>query len=126
MRSYLFAPSDLKRIYLKCVERAQRLHVSFAIGSHPLDCLAAGLRLPADEFGLVATLRGESLPMVRGVTNNVPVSADAEMIIEGYFYELGCRELEGPYGESYSYYGAVQLGPVFHVTATTQRKNALL
>jgi UbiD family decarboxylase len=125
MRSNLTAPSDLKRIYLRCLERGERLNVSFVIGSHPLDYLAAGLRVPADEFGLVATLRGEPLPMVRGVTNDVPAPADAEMIIEGYFDELGYRELEGPYGEGYGYYGPAHIDPVFHVTAITKRQDAL-
>ena len=99
--------------------------MSFAIGSHPLDYLAAGLRLPTDEFGLVATLRGEPVPMVRGLTNGVLAPADAEMIIEGYFDELGYREQEGPYGEFYGFYGPVHMDPVFHVTAITMRKDAL-
>jgi len=130
MRSNLTVNSDLKRIYLKCLERRQRLNVSFVIGSHPIDNLAAGLHRAGlqrsdDEFGLVATLRGEPLPMVCGVTNNVPVPADAEMVIEGYFDELGFRELEGPYGEGYGYYGPMHIDPVFHVTAITKRKDAL-
>lgn len=125
MRSNLTAPSDLKRIYMKCLERGERLNVSFVIGSHPFDFLAAGLRLPTDEFGLVATLRGKPLPMVRGVTNSVPVPADTEMTIEGYFDELGYREMEGPYGEGYGYYGPMHIDPVFHVTAITRRKDAL-
>lgn len=125
MRSNLTANSDLKRIYLKCLERGQRLNVSFVIGSHPIDFVAAGLRLPADEFGLVATLRGEPLPMVRGVTNDIPIPADAEIIIEGYFDEIGYRELEGPYGEGYGYYGPMHIDPVFHVTAIAKRKDAL-
>ena len=66
------------------MERGEPLPVSFAVGSHPMAYLATGLRLPADEFDLVATLRGEPVPMVRGVTNGVPAPADAEMIIEGY------------------------------------------
>jgi 2,5-furandicarboxylate decarboxylase 1 len=130
MRFNLTANSDLKRIYLKCLERGQRLNVSFVIGSHPINYLAAGLHraglhLSADEIELIATLRGEPLPIVRGVTNNVPVPADAEMVIEGYFDELGYRELEGPYGEGYGYYGPMHIDPVFHVTAITKRKDAL-
>jgi 2,5-furandicarboxylate decarboxylase 1 len=125
MRANLSQPSDLKRIYLACAERGEKLPVSFALGSHPLDYLAAGLRLPVDEFGLVATLRGEPVPMVRGRTNGVLAPADAEMIIEGYFDELGYREKEGPYGEFYGYYGPVHMDPVFHVTAITRRKDAL-
>jgi UbiD family decarboxylase len=125
MRSNLTAKSDLRALYIRSVERGERLNVSFVIGSHPIDYLAATLRLPADEIGLIATLRGEAVPVVRGITNNVPVPADAEMSIEGYFDELGHREMEGPYGEGFGYYGPMHLDPVFHVTAITRRKDAL-
>ena len=125
LRSNLTGPTDLRQIYMGCVQRGERLPVSFAVGSHPLDYLAAGLRIPVQEFGLVATLRGEPVPMVRGITNGVPAPADAEMIIEGYFDELGFREIEGPYGEFFGYYGAPHVDPVFHVTAVTMRKDVL-
>jgi len=125
MRANLTNNSDLKKIYLKCLERGDRLNVSFVIGSHPVDYLAATLRDPTDEIGLVATLRGEPLPIIRGITNDVPAPADAEMVIEGYFDELGYREMEGPYGEGYGYYGPMHIDPVFHVTAITKRKDAL-
>ena len=125
MRANLSQPSDLKNCYIACVERGQTLPASFAVGSHPLDYLAAGLRLPGDELALVATLRGEPVPMVRGLTNGLLAPADAEMIIEGYFDELGYREQEGPYGEFYGFYGPVHLDPVFHVTAITMRKDIL-
>ena len=125
LRSNLTGPTDLRQIYIGCVQRGERLPVSFAVGSHPLDYLAAGLRLPVQEFGLVATLRGEPVPMVRGTTNGVPAPADAEMIIEGYFDEFGFREIEGPYGEFFGYYGAPHIDPIFHVTAITMRRDVL-
>jgi 2,5-furandicarboxylate decarboxylase 1 len=125
MTSNLTQRSDLKLTYLACVERGERLPVSFAIGSHPTAFLAATLRLPGDEFDLVATMRGAPLPMVRGVTNGVPAPADAEMIIEGYFDELGYRELDGPYGEFWGFYGAAHIDPFFHVTAITMRRDVL-
>jgi 2,5-furandicarboxylate decarboxylase 1 len=65
------------------------------------------------------------VPMVRGVSNGVLAPADAEMIIEGYFDEHGYRELEGPYGEFYGFYGPVHIDPVFQVTAITQRRDVL-
>src|SRR3990167_1044804 len=52
------APSDLKRIYSNAAARGQRLPISLAVGSHPLDFMAATMRLPVDEVTLVATLRG--------------------------------------------------------------------
>jgi UbiD family decarboxylase len=95
------------------------------IGSHPLDYLAATQKQPVDEFALIGTVRGEPVPMVRGVTNGILVPADAEAVIEGYYDELGYREMEGPYGEFYGYYGPMHIDPVFHATAVTMRRDAL-
>jgi len=125
MRANLTDASDLKLMYLACLERGGRLPVSYVVGSHPLDYLAATQKQPVDEFALVGTLRGEPVPMVRSVSNNILVPADAEVVIEGYFDELGYREMEGPYGEFYGYYGKMHIDPVFHVTAITMRTDAL-
>jgi len=125
MRSNLTQMSDLKRMFLEAVARGEHLPVNFAIGSHPIDFLAACVRLPLDEFELVGRLRGEALPMVRGVSNGLPVPADAELVIEGYFGKAGYTEIEGPYGEFLGYYGPAHLDPVFEVTAITMRKDVL-
>ena len=125
MRSNLTANSDLKKIYRGCIERKERLPVSFVIGSHPLDFIAATLRRPGEENKLLATLRGEPVPMVRSVTNNILVPADAELVLEGYFDELGYREMEGPYGEMWGFYGPMHIDPVFTVTAITRRRDVL-
>jgi len=125
LRSNLTQPSDLRRIYVASVERKERLPVCFFIGTHPLDFLAATLKVPTDELQLLAALRGETMPLVRGVTNGIPVPADAEMVLEGYFDELGYSELEGPYGELYGYYGPMHPDPVFHVTAITRRRDMI-
>lgn len=125
LRSNLTQPSDLRRIYLGCVERKEKLPVSFVIGAHPCDFLAATSKAPLDEFELIARIRGDTLPMVRGVTNNVPVPADAELTIEGYFDEAGYSEIEGPYGELYGLYGPMHPDPIFHATAITMREDVL-
>ena len=125
MRSNLTANSDLKKIYKACVERKEKLPLSFVIGSHPLDFIAATQRRPGEENNLLATLRGEPVPMVRGVTNNILVPADAELVLEGYFDELGYREMEGPYGEMWGFYGPMHIDPVFTVTAITHRRDVL-
>ena len=121
----LVAPSDLKAIYEAQAREGKRLPVSFVIGAHPVDYVAAMLRLPADEIGLVASLRDAPLPVVKSVTNDIMVPADAEMVLEGYFDERGHVEPEGPYGEFLGYYGALKRNPVFHLTAITKRKDAL-
>jgi 2,5-furandicarboxylate decarboxylase 1 len=119
------APSDLQRIYRGCVARGERLPINFAIGCHPVDFMAAGLRIPADEVTLVATLRGTPMPLTKGVTNDAPVPADAEMVIEGYLDERGYIEPEGPYGEYMGYYGPMHMDPIFHVTAITMREDVM-
>jgi len=119
------APSDLQRIYCASIARGEKLPVSFAVGSHPLDFMAATMRIPADETALVGTLRGEPVPLVKSLTNDIRVPADAEVILEGYLCAEGYVEPEGPFGEYMGYYGPMHLNPVFHVTAITMRKDAL-
>jgi 2,5-furandicarboxylate decarboxylase 1 len=101
------APSDLKRIYQACVARGERLPVTFTVGAHPLDFVAATMRQGDDELALIAQLRGEPAPVVKSLTNNILVPADAEMTLEGYLDERGYVEPEGPYGEYMGYYGAI-------------------
>jgi UbiD family decarboxylase len=119
------APSDLKRIYQGCVARGQKLPITFTVGAHPLDFFAATTRIPNDELALVANFRGEKAPVVKSVTNDILVPADAEMTLEGYLDERGYVEPEGPYGEYMGYYGAIHLDPVFRCTAITMRRDAI-
>jgi UbiD family decarboxylase len=93
------APSDLKRIYTAAVARGERLPVTFTVGTHPLDFIAATERFPGDELNLIANFRGETAPVVKSITNDIRVPADAEMTFEGYLDERGYCEPEGPYGE---------------------------
>ena len=120
------ANSDLKRIYKGRAARAEKHPISFAIGAHPLDLMASQMRVPnIDEMTLVGTLRGEPVPMVKSLTNDIKVPADAEMIMEGYLDERGYIEPEGPYGEYVGFYGPIHLDPIFHVTAITMRDDVL-
>jgi UbiD family decarboxylase len=121
----LVAPSDLRAIYLAQAKRGEALPVAFVVGSNPIDHVAATMRIPINEAGLLASLRGEPLPVVKCVTNDLRVPADAEYVLEGYFHPGGHVEAEGPYGEFLGYYGAVKRNPVFHLTAITHRRDAV-
>jgi 2,5-furandicarboxylate decarboxylase 1 len=101
----LVSPSDLRAIYEASA--------------------AAGKPLPVDELGLVASLRDAPLPVVKCVSNDIRVPADAEWVLEGYLDPRGHVEPEGPYGEFLGYYGALKRNPVFHLTAITRRRDAL-
>jgi 2,5-furandicarboxylate decarboxylase 1 len=119
------APSDLRTIYLASVARGEPLPVSFVIGCHPIDHVAATLKVPVDELGLISSLRGVPLAVVKCITNDLLVPADAEWILEGFFDARGHADAEGPYGEFLGYYGGVKRNPLFHLTAITKRADAL-
>jgi UbiD family decarboxylase len=121
----LVSPSDLKAIYEASAGRGEPLPVSFVVGAHPIDYVAAMMRVPGDELGLVSSLREAPVAVVKCVTNEIRVPADAEFVIEGYLDARGHVEPEGPYGEFLGYYGGVKRNPVFHVTAITHRSDAL-
>jgi 2,5-furandicarboxylate decarboxylase 1 len=121
----LNSPSDLRAIYEASAAAGRPLPISFVVGAHPVDHVAAVMRLPVDELSLIATLRAAPLPVVKCVTNDIRVPADGEWVLEGYLDARGHIESEGPYGEFLGYYGSVKRNPVFHLTAITRRRDAL-
>jgi UbiD family decarboxylase len=122
----LIAPSDMRAIYLEAASRKEPVPVAYAVGSHPADFLAAMVALPGvDELDILGAVRGQPAPMVKCVTNDIHVPADAEYVIEGYLDPAGHVEPEGPYGEYVGYYGVVKHNPVLHITAITHREDAL-
>jgi UbiD family decarboxylase len=122
----LIAPSDLRAIYLESTARKEPLPIAYVVGSHPADFIAAVTATPPmDELSLIGALRGAPVPIVKCVTNDVWVPADAEYVIEGYLEPRGHTEPEGPYGEYVGYYGVVKKNPLLRVTAITHRRDAL-
>ncbi len=122
----LNAPSDLRALYAEYVARGEMLPIAYTVGSHPLDFLGAMAAAPAcDELTLLGALREAPVPVVKCITNDVRVPADAEVVLEGYLDARGLVEPEGPYGEYIGYYGVMKRNPVFHLTAITSRRDAL-
>ncbi len=122
----LNAPSDLRMIYGGSQKNGNLLPIAFAIGFHPADAIAAlSMTPPTDELALIGAIRGEPLPVVKCITSDIRVPADAEYIIEGYLDADGWNEPEGPYGEYVGYYGRLKQNPVFHLTAITHREDAV-
>ncbi len=122
----LIAPSDLRGIYGAYAGQKQRMPMVFVIGSHPADGIAAtSMTMHADEIGVMGSVRGAPVPMVKCVTTDAYVPADAEIVLEGYLDENGWYEPEGPYGEYVGYYGHMKVNPVFHLSAITMRRDAV-
>ena len=122
----LIAPSDMRAIYLEAAAQKEPVPVAYAVGSHPADFLAAMMALPTvDELDIIGAMRGQPVPVVKCVTNDIYVPADAEYVIEGVLDPAGHVEPEGPFGEYVGYYGVVKRNPVLHITAITHREDAL-
>ena len=122
----MLAPSDLRAAYMKLAAEGKPMPIAFVIGSHPLDSVAAVSMAPLDdEFAVMGALRGQAVPLVKCVTNDLFVPADAEYVLEGYLDDKGWYEPEGPFGEYLGYYGGMKTNPVFHLTAITRRDDAV-
>src|SRR4029078_9547813 len=140
----MIAPSDARAIFLDAVKKGEetpggsvvifldagkkgeKTPVAYVVGSTPCDFMAAVcMNPPMDELEVLGALRGAPVPIVKCVTSDIHVPADAEYVLEGYLDPKGHIEPEGPYGEYVGYYGVVERNPVFHVTAITHRKDAL-
>ncbi len=101
-----------------------RLEVAVAIGTDPAVTYAATAPLPGivDEMMFAGFLRGEPVEMVKCLTVDLEVPADAEIVLEGYV-DPGERRTEGPFGDHTGYYSLADEYPVFHVTAMTTRRD---
>ncbi|WP_221091514.1 menaquinone biosynthesis decarboxylase [Deinococcus aquaedulcis] len=104
----------------------QRLEVAVAIGGDPALIYAATAPLPPipglDEFALAGYLRGQRYPVMKGVTVDLEVPANAEFILEGYVDPQEPWVMEGPFGDHTGFYTLPDLYPQFHVTAVTMRR----
>lgn len=105
-------------------KQGRRMPVAVAIGTDPATTYAATAPLPrgVDEMLLAGFIRRAPVPMVRCLTVDLEVPAEAEFVLEGYVDPEELR-LEGPFGDHTGYYSLVGDYPVFHVTAITHRKH---
>jgi 4-hydroxy-3-polyprenylbenzoate decarboxylase len=103
-----------------------RMEVAVALGLDPITAYSASAPLPKhiDELMLAGFLRGDAVDIVKGVTVDLEVPANAEIVLEGHV-ERGELAEEGPFGDHTGYYTAAEPFPVFHVTALTMRRDAI-
>ncbi|MDP2726363.1 MAG: UbiD family decarboxylase, partial [Dehalococcoidia bacterium] len=112
-------------------EKARRmgkpLEVAIAIGLDPAVMLTSVCPLPADwdEFKFAGALRGAPLEVTMAETVDLPVPANAEIIIEGEI-DPELTSIEGPFGEYTGYYSVLFGMAEFHVKAITHRTNPIM
>ncbi len=109
----------------KAKKLGQKLEVAVALGGDPALIYAATAPLPPipglDEYALAGYLRGQRYPVVRGLTVDLEIPANAEIILEGYVDPQEDWIVEGPFGDHTGFYTLPDLYPRFHVTAVTMR-----
>ncbi len=108
-------------------ETGERMPVSIFLGGDPVFTFCATAPLPdgVDEFLLAGYLRKKSVELVKCLTNDLEVPADADFVIEGYIDPKEPLRMEGPFGDHTGYYSLADLYPAFHITAITHRKDAV-
>ena len=105
----------------------KRMPVAVALGGDPVYTYAATAPLPenVDEYMLAGFLRKKKVELVKCITQDIEVPADADFIIEGYVDPDEDFILEGPFGDHTGYYSLEDYYPKFHITAITHKKNAV-
>lgn len=106
--------------------RETRMEVAVAIGADPATMYSGILPLPPDldEMLFAGFVRKKPVEMVRCVTVDLEVPANAEIVLEGHV-NLGELRTEGPFGDHTGYYSLEDEYPVFHVDCVTQRKDPI-
>ncbi len=116
---------DLARILTGARERGESVDVAIVVGGHPAIAVASQAKIPIeiDSLAVTGALVGSPLRVHDGVTVDLPVPADADVVIEGRVRTTP-GEHEGPFGE-FSYYYGESVGWVCDVTAITRRSDAI-
>ncbi|MBX7120336.1 MAG: menaquinone biosynthesis decarboxylase [Gemmatimonadaceae bacterium] len=105
-------------------ERGERMPVCIVVGADPASMYSASAPLPpnVDEFIFAGFLRRKPVKLVKAITCDLEVPAEAEFVIEGYIDPQEALVVEGPFGDHTGFYSEADLYPRVHVTAVTMRK----
>ncbi len=105
----------------------KKMPIAVALGGDPALTYAATAPLPdnIDELMLAGFLRKQKVRLVKAVTQDIEVPADADFILEGYIDPSEDFILEGPFGDHTGFYSLADYYPKFHLTCITHRKDAI-
>ncbi len=116
-----------ERHYRAYKELGQKMPISVVLGGDPAYTYSATAPLPdgIDEYILSGFIRGKGAEMVKCITNNHYVPADADIVIEGYIDPAEDKVIEGPFADHTGFYSLEDYFPLFHVTCITHKKDAI-
>ena len=100
--------------------------VAVVLGADPATTLAAVCPIPDNmsEFDFAGLLRGAKTELVKCVSIDLEVPANAQIVLEGHVSLTDYRG-EGPYGDHTGYYNSVEEFPVFTISAITMRADPI-
>jgi 2,5-furandicarboxylate decarboxylase 1 len=122
----LLLPRHTLAYFSEAENVGQPLEIAIAIGCDPLTSLASQAIMPLDfdELTIAGALHGKPLDVVKCMSNEVRVPADAEIVLEGRI--LPHRRMpEGPFGEFPQYYGERAERHVAKIERVTHRRDAI-
>lgn len=108
------------------LDRGEPAPIAWVIAAEPafhLACVAA-VQEGVQELDVAGGLKGAPVELVKCVTSDLLVPANAEIIIEGEVLP-GEMDDEGPFGENLGFMSESGVKPVARITAITHRKNAI-
>lgn len=113
--------------YYKKIQDQEPMEVAVVIGHEPalsfMACIPTVDRV--SEIDIAGAIRGKPIDMVMCETVDLPVPANAEIVIEGTVHPKE-RKMEGPLGEYPGYYGSVAgPKPVMRVKCITHRNDPI-
>jgi 4-hydroxy-3-polyprenylbenzoate decarboxylase len=104
--------------------RGETMPVCIAIGADPASVYSASAPLPpnVDEFLFAGFLRRAPVSLVKAVSCDLDVPAEAEIVIEGVIDPAEPLVTEGPFGDHTGFYSEADLYPRVQVQAITMRR----
>lgn len=105
----------------------KKMPVAVALGGDPAYTYAATAPMPEniDEYMLAGFLRKKKVELVKCLTQDIEVPADADIVLEGYIDPQEDFIWEGPFGDHTGFYSLPDWYPKFHITCITHRQNAV-
>lgn len=107
--------------------RGERMPVAIALGGDPASIYSGSAPLPPgiDEFLFAGFLRRSPVELVKALTSDLQVPAEAEIVIEGEIDPAEELVMEGPFGDHTGFYSLADLYPRVHVTAVTMKRQPI-
>jgi len=122
----LLLPRHTLRFFQMAEEAGGDLPVAIVVGVDPLTLLSSQAIAPIDfdELTIAGALHGRPLDVVKCLTSDIRVPANAEIVLEGRILAR-TREMEGPFGEFPQYYSEPAEQHVIEIGVVAHRKNPI-